>query len=77
MTKVTHERVGGDDHRRQHLPAEEAPVAGDEAVGPGRVDRLEREHAEQDRAEDAADAVARPHVEGVVPLHLLLKTTAK
>ena len=55
------------------LDAEELGVARSRPSAPAALMVCAREDAEQDRAHDAADAVRRPHVEGVVPLHALLE----
>jgi len=65
------ERVAGREQRGKQLPTEEMQVAEDEAIGSRGVDGLGREHADHDRAEQAAYAVHRPDVHCVVPRHLL------
>ena len=48
-------------------------VAMQQAVGTGRIERSRREHAAQDNAERAADAMHAPHVERVVPAEPVLQ----
>ena len=71
MSQGHDEGIGADDEDGKNLHTEKARIAGEQAVGAGGVDGGGREDTEQDRSHDAADAVRRPHVEGVVPLHVL------
>ena len=55
------------------LLAEEGRVAGQQTVGAGGVEGLGGEHAQQDGADHAADAVHAPDVERVVPAAAVLE----
>jgi len=66
-------RDGAVDQRREHrdgLHAELLPVAGDDSVSAARIPIRSREHAGEQRADDAADTVRRDDVERVVEARL-------
>lgn len=67
-----YEAVDGGEEGGHYLLEEEIATAGDEAVGSCWVDGGGGEHAEEDGAYEAADAVYAPYVHGVVPLALVL-----
>jgi len=59
-----------------HLLQEEHRIAVEQSVGAFGIEFLGGEDAQHDDAEEAADAVDSPNVEGVVPVQLFFISTA-
>ncbi len=71
------ERIeSGAGHRQQFLQ-EERTLPVDQSVRARGVRLSGSENAQQDDAQDSADAVNAPDVEGIVPAQLVLQATAK
>ena len=70
------ERPDRREQSRAELLQEEARVAGEQSIHAAvgrRIPRRRSEHAEQNNAEEAADAVHAPHIERVVPAQFVLQ----